>query len=405
MEAKYVPFSELLANVVDNRGKTCPTSEAGIPLIATNCIRNDLLYPAFDKVRYVSPETFRTWFRGHPRPGDFIFVTKGTPGRVCLAPDPVDFCIAQDMVAIRANEAKIDPKYLFALLRSDQVQQQIEQLHVGTLIPHFKKGDFNKLPLPVPDRSLQSAIGKIYFQLSRKIELNRRMNETLEEIARAVFTSWFLDADSSTEWRRAKLSDVCEYILSGGTPSTSVAAYWNGEVPWLSSGETRNHFVCCTDKTITQSGVENSSTRFARRGCTVIASAGQGHTRGQTSLLMIDTYINQSIIALAADHRVISDLYLYFDLQRRYEEFRRISDSQSSRGSLTTKLLANLDVIVPPREVVTKFDDIAKPLVERARTSLEETSTLVSLRDMLLSKLLAGEIRLTHPEKIAEVYA
>jgi type I restriction enzyme S subunit len=190
-----VPFTEVLAAIVDNRGRTCPTSEDGTPLIATNCVRNDLLYPAFENVRYVSDETYRTWFRGHPQPGDILFVCKGSPGRVCLAPDPVGFCIAQDMVAVRADSNKIYPRFLFAQLRSRAVQEQIANMHVGTMIPHFKKGDFDKLLLELPDENTQRFIGDVYFELSAKIDLNRRMNQTLEAIAQALFRSWFVDFD------------------------------------------------------------------------------------------------------------------------------------------------------------------------------------------------------------------
>jgi type I restriction enzyme, S subunit len=109
MAARDVPFPSLLAEVIDNRGRTCPTAGVGFPLIATNCIRNESLFPVYENVRYVTDETYKTWFRGHPRPGDLIFVTKGTPGRVCWTPDPVSFCIAQDMVALRPDERKVNP--------------------------------------------------------------------------------------------------------------------------------------------------------------------------------------------------------------------------------------------------------------------------------------------------------
>ena len=82
--------------VVDNRGKTVPTAPSGHKLIATNCVTNNALFPVYEKIRYLSEETYQTWFRAHPIPGDILFVNKGTPGRVCLVPDPVDFCIAQD---------------------------------------------------------------------------------------------------------------------------------------------------------------------------------------------------------------------------------------------------------------------------------------------------------------------
>lgn len=188
-----VPFESLLLQVVDNRGKTCPTSESGIPLIATNCVKNRTLYPVFEKVRYVSRETYDRWFRGHPEPGDLIFVTKGSPGQVCLAPDPINFCIAQDMVAVRANPSLVYPPYLFAALRSNVIQDAIGNMHVGTLIPHFKKGDFDKLKIPLLHPDMQKFVGDIYLDISRKIELNRRMNETLEAMALAVFKDWFVD--------------------------------------------------------------------------------------------------------------------------------------------------------------------------------------------------------------------
>ncbi|MGV6816917.1 MAG: restriction endonuclease subunit S [Thiotrichales bacterium] len=194
MKFKEHSFKDLLVNIVDNRGKTCPTSDSGLPLIATNCIKNDALFPVFEKVRYVDNDTYENWFRGHPESGDMIFVCKGSPGRVAWVPDPVNFCIAQDMVAIRADETKVYPKYLFALLRSNQTQQKILNMHVGTLIPHFKKGDFGNLYLDIPeDFEYQKQVGDTYFEFCKKIELNRQINQILEHIAQAIFKSWFVD--------------------------------------------------------------------------------------------------------------------------------------------------------------------------------------------------------------------
>ena len=195
MSSEWVPFTELLSAIVDNRGRTCPVGESGLPLIATNCIDSTSLYPRYDTTRFVSDETYKTWFRGHPRPGDILFVCKGSPGRTNWVPDPVDFCIAQDMVSVRADPEKIYPKYLFAALRSSVVQAQIDNMHVGTMIPHFKKGDFGKLSIPVPSRSAQHEIGDFYFSISERINLLRETNTTLEAIAQALFKSWFVDFD------------------------------------------------------------------------------------------------------------------------------------------------------------------------------------------------------------------
>lgn len=138
-----VKLTELLDFIVDNRGKSVPTvsieEACNHVLIATNCIRNERLYPSYDKIRYISQETYESWFRSHPIAGDIIFVNKETPGRVCLCPENVDFCIAQDMMAFRTNSEKLYNKYLLAVLRSREIQEQIRTTSVGDTIPHFKK--------------------------------------------------------------------------------------------------------------------------------------------------------------------------------------------------------------------------------------------------------------------------
>ncbi len=221
----------------------------------------------------------------------------------------------------------------------------------------------------------------------------------------ALFPSEFEESElgeAPQRWEVEPLSRLCEYIMSGGTPNTQKMEYWGGDVPWLSSGETRNQFIVTTEKTITVLGVSESSTRMARAGSTVIAGAGQGQTRGQTSLLLLDSYINQSVVAVAANHTVTSDLYIFFNLARRYEEFRRISDSHSSRGSLTTKLLGDVRVSKPPMTLVSKFDELVQPIVDRIRANILQSTTLATIRDMLLPKLLSGEVRVRDAEHIVE---
>jgi type I restriction enzyme, S subunit len=146
-------LGEILEFVVDNRGKTAPTSEVGIPLIATNCIKNSNIFPVYEKVRFISADTYENWFRAHPKPGDIIFVNKGTPGCVNLVPDPVDFCIAQDMIALRVNNSIISNYFLFLYLRLESTQTDIKNMSVGTTIPHIKKTDLLKLLIAVPDKS------------------------------------------------------------------------------------------------------------------------------------------------------------------------------------------------------------------------------------------------------------
>lgn len=151
-----------------------------------------------------------------------------------------------------------------------------------------------------------------------------------------------------SEWTTHTLNDVCLKIYSGGTPSTKHSEYWNGDINWLSSGETSNKYIYETDRKISKLGVSKSSTQLAHKGDTVVASAGQGYTRGQASYLMIDTYVNQSVIVFHANTELIDNKYLFYNLGNRYEELRQLSDGTSTRGGLSGWIVKRMEINLPP---------------------------------------------------------
>lgn len=185
------------------------------------------------------------------------------------------------------------------------------------------------------------------------------------------------------EWKNYTLEEVCERIYSGGTPSTKHEEYWNGDIKWLSSGETSQRFVYDTERKITQEGVENSSTKLATKGCTVVATAGQGYTRGQASFLMTDTYMNQSVIACKANENVILPLYLYYNLDGRYEEFRLLSDGTSTRGGLSGWILKRMEIKLPPKSSQKKIIDILYSIDRKIEENKAINNNLLQQLDTL----------------------
>ena len=161
-----------------------------------------------------------------------------------------------------------------------------------------------------------------------------------------------------SDWKKTTIDEVCSRIYSGGTPSTKEPKYWNGDINWLSSGETRNKFIYGTERKITRLGVEESSTQLALKDSVVIATAGQGYTRGQASFLKIDTYVNQSVLVFEADTQVIEPLFLYYNLSNRYEELRQLSDGTSTRGGLSGWIVKRMDIDLPSLSLQKKIVDI-----------------------------------------------
>ena len=162
----------------------------------------------------------------------------------------------------------------------------------------------------------------------------------------------------SSDWKKTTIDEACARVYSGGTPSTKEPAYWNGDMNWLSSGETRNKFIYETERKITKLGVEQSSTQLAFKDSIVIATAGQGYTRGQASFLKIDTYVNQSVLVLEADRTMVEPLFLYYNLSNRYEELRQLSDGTSTRGGLSGWIVRRMAINLPPIDIQKKIVDV-----------------------------------------------
>ena len=282
--------------------------------------------------------------------------------------------------------SEIDSEYLYYYFCLEETKQFVRNIAVGATMPSINTKLLGEVVVTFPELEQQKRISGILSAIDSKIEVNQKINDNLYDLVNTLYTKLFKDTDCEM----TTVEDYVDCIYSGGTPATSNMAYWNGNLNWLSSGETRNRFVISTEKTITQLGADNSSTKSAQKYDIVIASAGQGFTRGQTSMLLLNTYINQSVIVLHAKKTVLP--YLFWNLTNRYDDLRAISDSSSIRGSLTTKMLSKLKIPKVEDSLILKFSEYAWSIIPQIENNLIENKRLTDLRDSLLPKLMSGEI-------------
>ncbi|WP_199450865.1 restriction endonuclease subunit S [Vibrio harveyi] len=379
-------------------------------------------------LQYLSVETRASIKRYVVNTDDICLAIVGhTIGMVFYIEDQWDDVnLTENAARITNLSSSFNPRFIYYYLTSPIGQQEIISRKVGSAQGKLPLYNIKSLEIPNIPRIIQDKVVGILDSLSLKYELNAETNQTLEEMAQAIFKSWFVDfdpvkakmngeqpegMDAATAslfpeklveselglipegWDACLIENVTSKVFSGGTPATKNDEFWGGDLPWFSSGETRNNFIIETEKYITEAGVKGSSTKASAYGDILIASAGQGHTRGQTSFNSIDCYINQSVVALRAASNV-SAYWLYYCLERRYDEMRSVSDSHSSRGSLTTKLLKGMPAIRPSKDIVNAFDRLVEPLVRKQIANSNQNRELSALRDTLLPKLLSGEIEL-----------
>ncbi|EMD79701.1 putative type I restriction-modification system subunit S [Vibrio diabolicus E0666] len=427
MSFDEISLKDAVEFVVDNRGKTVPIEDTGIPLIATNCISNEHLYPEYINVRYVSEEIYHSWFRAHPQPDDIILTNKGSKnGAICLVPEPVTFCIAQDMVALRAKSNVIYPRYLFAALRSKLVQDRIKELNVDSVIPHFKKTDFDKLYFPLPSMDAQKLIGDSYYRFCRKIEVNRKTNQTLEQIAQSIFKSWFVDFDPV----KAKMNGEQLEGMDAATASLFPEKLIESELGLIPEGWEVTKLSKVIDLL---NGFAFKSSDYVKEG-TFVLRTKNFDSSNSVERLGDDVYLpdeflesHKKYLCEAYDYHVVmvaasigktamiyphqlpalrnqnmwcfrpKDESLRFYTKYMVDGLVKLNmglASGSARAFFKKGDFNSYEFALPSSELLTKFNDVVGNLVRQKGSLLNQNVQLAAMRDTLLPKLLSGEIEL-----------
>lgn len=328
------------------------------------------------------------------------------------------------------DETKLLPEYLMMWFTRSEFDREACFHAVGGVRGSLEWEDFLNMELPIPSIEKQNEIVKEYNIVIKRIKLNEQLNQKLEETAQALYKHWFvdfnfpitkescpelvsvspelegkpykssggemvfdeeLDKEIPLGWEKSTLSQIVEKIFSGGTPNTNKDSYWGNEFYWLSSGETRQSVIIDSERMITKEGVNNSSTKMAKIGDSIMATAGQGKTRGQTSFCKINSYINQSVLCI----RPIKEKYqafIFFNLYSRYNELRNESDGQSIRGSLNKGNLSELPILLPYENLINSFQKTGIVILNKIQSNRLLSKDLKIMENLLLSKMTKAEI-------------
>ncbi len=383
---------ETLSNIIDNRGKTPPVEKNGYELLEVNAISATDKFPKYEDVRkYVSKETYFTWFRsGHPVIGDILIPTVGTLGAVSYV-NKDNCCIAQNLIAIRGNPKVIDSNFLYYTLRNPIVRKRLLNLDIGGVQPSIKVPHLLDLEISIPPIEVQKQISTILSNLDSKIELNSKINNNLEQQAQALFKSWFVDFEPfggkmPEDWKVGKLGDFVE-IKRGGSPRPIQDYLVQEGLNWLKISDATaeiSPFILDIKEHIKQEGL--NKTVLLNKGALVLSNSA---TPGIPKFLNVDTCIH--------------DGWLYFPKSKFSNEylfllFNHIRNGLISLGNgsvftnLKTDILRNFVVTLASEKILLQFDNIISSIFTSIKINREEIATLTSLRDTLLPKLMSGEI-------------
>ena len=347
-----------------------------------------------------------------------------TFGRACMVPtDVFPACVNQHVSIVRVDPRRADAGYVLAFLTRPEVKQYIESFNAGGSRRAVTKGHIESFRLPLPPLSEQRAIAHILGTLDDKIELNRRMSETLEAMARALFKSWFVDFDpvrAKAEgrdpglpkpladlfparlvdselgeipegWEVGILGDVAEHPRRGIQPDEI-----EPDTPYIALEHMPKRCIALSDWG-TADGLESNKFEFKRGEILFGKLRPYFHKVG---VAPIDGVCSTDIVVVAPKAAKWFGFVLAHVSSYAFVEHTNAGSTGTKMPRTSWGEMAGYPVVLPPEKVAEEFTSQIRAAVDRVVSSIHESRTLSALRDKLLPKLISGDLRLSDPERM-----
>lgn len=392
-----VPLNHFTSRITYGFTNPMPTTDEGPFMLTAKDVNGGRI--DYENARRTSWDAYHNKLtdKSRPRVGDVLLTKDGSIGRVALC-DRADVCINQSVALLQPND-RIEPRFLKFLLEVPHYQQRMEGDADGTTIKHIYITRVDKMQVAVPPPVEQKAITAVLGALDDKIELNRRMNATLEAMARALFQSWFVDFDPV----RAKLDGRQPAVLDSATAALFPNEFEESELGHIPKGWQ----VMKVGEFIERLPVGQ---KYEQK---TVSPVGEVPVLDQGKSGVIGFHNNEPGVTATLDKPVVVFANHTCYMRLITHSFSAIQNVLPFVGSGVDTFWAYYatqgrlsfseykghwpdfvlqESVAPPRELTKAFGKLAKPLVAQIRKNEEESRILVTLRDTLLPKLLSGEL-------------
>jgi len=391
----------------------------GVPsVMPTNIGENRIVESGIVRITEADAERLS---RHRLRPGDIIYSRRGdVEKRALVRNEQEGWLCGTGCIKVRLGSGIVDPLFTSLYLGHPIVKEWIVRHAIGATMPNLNTSIMSAVPVAVPPLPEQRAIAAILGALDDKIELNRRMNETLEELARTIFKSWFVDFDSvkaKAEGRQPEGMDaeprthsVEELVSLGVLVVGDGYRAKNSELapeglPFIRAGNLKSRVDVLGAERLCRQSSRSAGVKCSRALDTAFTSKG---TVGRITLVYSQTpefvYSPQVCFWRSANHSKINPHVLYEWM--RSPEFTAQVDAVKGNTDMAeyVSLRDQRKMRVPhwSEELHAALGAVLAPLHDRVGANFAENDTLAEIRDLLLPKLISGELRVPDAEKLAE---
>jgi len=316
------------------------------------------------------------------------------------------------LIRCRLAPQKVLPNFYFYLFESPQGKALIRSIVEQVAAAGIRGSDLKKLRVPIPPLPEQRRIAAVLGALDDKIELNRKMNKTLEEMAQAIFKSWFIDFDGHTDlvdselgpipsgWEVKEIQKTVD-VVGGGTPRTKEPAFWDGgTIHWTTPKDLSglsSPVLLDTARKITEAGLAKIGSGLLPKGTLLLSSRAPV---GYLAIAEVPLAVNQGYIAMPPGGE-LSPLFLLFWAQANMDRIKARAGG-TTFAEISKKNFRPIPVVVPSDAERERFEVTTGPLVSKMATNEIQSRTLSELRDTLLPKLISGELRVPEAEEHVE---
>ncbi len=426
---KRVCIGDLCEGIYDGPHATPKKTMAGPVFLGISCLSNGRIDTTGSA--HLSEEDFIRWTRRiTPRANDIVFSYETRLGEAGLIPRGLKCCLGRRMALMRPDEEKVAPRFLLYAFLAPEFQQTLRAYTVhGSTVDRIPLIEFPRFPIRVPPLREQKAIAHILGTLDDKIELHRRMNGTLESLARALFRSWFVDFDpvrAKAAGRRphAMTKEIARLFPNAFQPSTIGPIPKGWKVGTISDISEINAWTLAkNDPLATIEYVEISQVHCGNVDATSLYRRGDEPSRARRRLRHGDTVLSTVrperqayFLCLHPPENLVAStgfavltphpgrwafLHSALSLPTVFEYLGLMADG-GAYPAVRPDVIAEYPVVLPPGELIDEYQRICAPFYERAAMSRAESRTLASLRDTLLPKLLSGQLRVSGAAGVLE---
>ncbi|WP_319823840.1 restriction endonuclease subunit S [Thalassovita sp.] len=413
--------------------------EWGVPVIMPQNISTDRI--STEGIARVAEEDAECLSKHRVKIGDIVYSRRGDVERRALVrPENEGWLCGTGCLKVRLGSGVVVPEFAAFFLSHPASKAWVVQHAVGATMPNLNTSILSAVPFVLPPLDEQQRIADTLSALDDKIELNRRMNETLEAMARAVFRDWFVDfgptrrkaagltdpaailghllpdsdkaapftalfpdsfgANGLPEgWEEREIGDLCP-IVGGGTPSTKEPAFWDdGTHNWATPkdlSKLSGLFLSETERQVTDAGLAKVSSGLSPVGSVLLSSRAP---IGYVAIAEKPVAVNQGFIVMQPTPAFPTEFAYFWTLENL--DLIKANANGSTFQEISKKNFRPLRVNHAGEDLVAKFAEVAGQMMNLIRNNQQENQTLAATRDLLLPKLMSGEIRLTGAEGLA----